>query len=287
MMQLLQNEPLSKYCTFGIGGAARYFTTVYNVHDVKEALFFAKEKGIPFLTLGKGSNCLFDDRGYNGLIILNKITYLDFEREKVSVGSGYSFAHLGIKTSKKKLSGLEFASGIPASVGGAIYMNAGANKMETKDTLLEVFYVDDEGQERLFRKEELNFDYRFSSFQEMRGIIIGASFSLTKKESAKEKQKEILTHRLATQPYKAKTCGCVFQNPDSAISAGKLIDDCGLKGYAVGGALISLMHANFIENQGSASAADVQKILKEVKEIVKEKTGYDLQLEVCVVPYEL
>lgn len=286
-MQLLQDEPLAKYCTFGIGGSARYFTTVSNIQEVKEAIFFAKEKGIPFFTLGKGSNCLFDDKGYNGLVILNKITHLDIVEEKVSVGSGYSFAYLGEKTAKRGLSGLEFASGIPATVGGAIYMNAGANKMETKDTLFEVFYVDDKGNERAFTKQELTFRYRFSTFQEMKGIIVGATFLLTRKEEAKERQREIITYRLETQPYKAKTCGCVFQNPEPTIPAGKLIDQCGLKGYSVGGAIISPMHANFIENRGSATSADVQKILKDVQLAVKEKTGYELHLEVCVVPYAL
>ncbi len=282
-MNLLCNEPLSKHCTFGIGGSANYFVTVTTVEEAKAALRFAKEKNIPFFVLGKGSNCLFEDQGYDGLVILNKISHVTIDGRKVHVGSGYSFAYLGEKTAKKGLTGLEFASGIPATVGGAIYMNAGANKMETKDTLVEVLYLDENGQEHLLKKEDITFRYRFSSFHEKKGMIVQASFELKEEPTAKEKQREIITYRLQTQPYKAKTCGCVFQNPAPDIPAGRLIDACGLKGYSVGGAVISTMHANFVENQGGATAEDIKTILQDVQRIVKEKTGHELHLEVCVV----
>ncbi|MBM3202006.1 MAG: UDP-N-acetylmuramate dehydrogenase [Chlamydiae bacterium] len=283
-MQLLYDEPLARHSTFGIGGKAKYFIAVTNVDELRQALLFAKQRNLPFFPLGKGSNCLFSDEGFDGLVIENKITHLTIDDCYVTVGSGYSFAYLGEKTAKKGLEGLEFASGIPATVGGAIYMNAGANGKETKDALFEVEYIDENGVQKQFRREEILFRYRYSSFQEMKGMILSAKFLLTQNPLAKQKQKEIITYRLDTQPYKAKTCGCVFQNPSAEKPAGKLIDMCGLKGYKVGGAAISMLHANFIENQENATADDVKKLLEEVQKIVREKTGYDLYPEVCIVP---
>lgn len=280
-----ENQPLSEYSTFGIGGPARYFTEVDAIEDLKSALAFCLEKNLPFHVIGKGSNSLFDDRGFNGLAILNKLSFFEIEGSRVTVGSGYNFSLLGIKTAKKGLSGLEFASGIPASVGGAIFMNAGANGAETKDTLEKVTFVHANGQEEVFEKKDLEFSYRYSSFQEMKGCIASASFFLQHDQEARDRQLEIISYRTKTQPLKERSCGCVFRNP-SGQSAGVLIEQCGLKGLQIGDAKVSTLHANFLINSKSARAQDVIALAESIKACVKEETGVDLEFELRRVPFQ-
>lgn len=281
-----EDVSLAKYTTFGIGGKARYFTTISSIESAIAAMKFCKERKLPFMALGKGSNVVFDDLGFNGLVILNRIAHLKIDGSRVIVGSGYSFAYLGVQSARRGLGGLEFASGIPATVGGAIYMNAGANQSETKDTLSKVRFVDHEGILHTYEKDELTFAYRTSSFHRMQGIIVEGEFELRKDESAKEKQSKIVGYRLKTQPYKEKTCGCAFQNPELTIPAGKVIEECGLKGYRLGGAVISSLHANFIENRHGASANDIKQLLTHIQSVVKEKKHIDLKLEVRFIPFQ-
>lgn len=281
-IEIRENVLIAPYTTFQIGGIARYFSTVKTEEDLLETFAFCKEKALPFLILGKGSNVLFSDKGFDGMVILNKISHLKIEGERVEVGSGYSFALLGVKTASLGLSGLEFASGIPATVGGAIYMNAGASSEQTFDTLESVDFIDfEEGKLFSFTKRELSFGYRFSSFQERKGAITKAVFSLKKKEGAKEVQKGILDYRLSTQPYASKTAGCFFRNPEE-MSAGAVIDSLGLKGLTVGGARISTVHANFIENFNNASAEDVLKLVEMIQNIVYKFKGIKLEIEVRI-----
>lgn len=275
---------LSEFSTFEIGGPARYFVQVESVEALQKALAFSSEQQIPFLVIGKGSNCLFDDRGFNGLVILNRISFSKIEGNLVSVGAGYSFSLLGVQTAKAGLSGLEFASGIPGSVGGAVYMNAGANGQETAGVIFEVDFVDEKGECTTFSKDQLHFSNRFSSFHQKKGVIAAAKFMLTPLKEAREKQLSIIQYRMSTQPLKEPSCGCVFVNP-SGKSAGALIDQLGLKGRRVGGAEISLKHANFIVNKGGAKAADVLELMQIVKTEIKQKLDIDLYPEIRVVPY--
>ena len=241
---------------------------------------------VPFFILGKGSNCLFDDRGFDGLVIQNKISYLKIEGNEVDVGSGYSFSMLGLKTAKEHLAGLEFASGIPATVGGAVFMNAGANGSETADHLKEVLFLDEKGDLHSFEKKDLIFSYRFSSFQSMKGAIVSAKFVLTPSPTARDKQFTIIEYRKKTQPYQDPSIGCVFKNPEGA-SAGALIEKSGLKGFSIGGAEVSPMHANFIVNKGNASAKDVLDLAREVERLVKDSTGVKLEMEIRCIPYQI
>lgn len=282
----LQSKPLSDFSTFGIGGPASYFAEAHTREQMQEMLTYAHQHKLPTFILGKGSNCLFDDRGFNGLVILNRIDYLNHTEEGVfTLGAGYSFARLGGITARLGWSGLEFASGIPATVGGAVYMNAGANGKETFDTLFEVGYVTEEGALVWFKKDELAHSYRTSVFQSMHGAIVEAIFHLTPSVEAKQCQKEILSYRLKTQPYGEKSAGCAFRNPEAG-AAGRLIEECGLKGKAVGGAVVSPMHANFIVNAGGASAQDVLALMHTVKECIYEKKGIILEEEIRYIPYE-
>lgn len=273
--------PFTTYC---IGGKAEYLAVVNTKQQLIDCLTFCSENQIPYFILGKGSNVLFDDRGYRGMVIVNRIEYLEQRENRFLVSSGYSFVRLGQLTAKLGYAGLEFASGIPGSVGGAIYMNAGAQGSETKDTLEEVLCFF-EGAELLLKKEQMNFRYRYSNFQDEKKVIIEASFVLQPSSQARAKQKSLLSLRLQSQPYSEKSCGCIFQNP-LPFHAGKLIEEANLKGLKVGGAMVSFRHANFIVNAGGASAAEVLEVIAIVKQAVYEKSGLLLQEEVRFVPYE-
>lgn len=279
-----QGKLLSTLSTFGIGGPAKFFAEARSIVEMQEAITWANQEKVAFIVIGKGSNTLFDDRGFDGLVILNKIDFCEFNGNILHVGAGYSFSLLGAQTARKGFSGLEFASGIPCSVGGAVYMNAGANGGQTFDTLTEVGYVDQIGEHLTFTKEQIRFGYRFSSFQNLRGAIVSAKFLLQPSEEARQKQLSLIDYRMKTQPYKDKSAGCVFRNPMSG-SAGALIEACGLKGISIGGAQVSSMHANFIINTGAATAQDVIKLSDLVKKTVKEKKGIDLEMEIRLIPY--
>ena len=284
--QVIQNKPLSSLTTLGIGGPAKFYIEVRQVEEMQAALAYCKINHLSFLVIGKGSNCLFDDRGFNGCIIHNKIDFLDSSNGMFHVGSGYSFSRLGTHTAKLGYGGLEFAAGIPASVGGAVFMNAGANGAETKDYLHSVDFIDEDGILTSYLKDEIIFNYRYSFFQDNKGAIVSATFLLNETEEARAKQIAIINTRQKTQPYSDKSAGCVFRNPDHQ-PAGKLIDECGLKGFSVGNASVSSLHANFLINQNGATAAEFKELIAEVKKTVQEKTGTTLECEVRMVPYEL
>jgi UDP-N-acetylmuramate dehydrogenase len=283
---LALGKSLSDLCTFGIGGPARYFASAATVDELRGCIEYAHEQHVPFIVLGKGSNCLFDDRGYNGLVILNKVHFL--ERPKPNIfyaGAGYSFSLLGVQSARQGYAGLEFASGIPGSVGGAVYMNAGANTKETCETLHTVDYLFADGRLENLKKDELEFAYRYSSFQKMEGIIVAAAFYLIESPTAREKQIEIINYRKKTQPLWEMSAGCIFRNP-SCGHAGALIDQCGLKGKTIGGAAVSDLHGNFIINKGGATAREVLALIAVVQEEVRKKTQTELDCEVRYIPYE-
>jgi UDP-N-acetylmuramate dehydrogenase len=280
-----QNRSLKELTTFGIGGPADHFIEVHDIPAMQTLLLFCKNHQLPYMILGKGSNLLFDDRGFAGLVIANRILFLNRPCEDIwHVGSGYSFSLLGSQTARQGWAGLEFASGIPASVGGAVFMNAGANGGETSQTLVSVDYVTADGELLCLSKKDMMFDYRFSSFQHKDGAIVGATFRLIKSSDARQKQLDIIQYRKKTQPYDAKSAGCIFRNP-SCVSAGALIDQSGLKGKTLGGAQISSLHANFVINSDHASSSDILNLIEFIQRNVKARTGYDLEKEVRFIPY--
>lgn len=274
-MQLQQNRRLAEFSTFGIGGPIRYFVEVSTVEEMEAAYRLP----YPKLILGKGSNCLFSDRGFDGLAILNKIDFCEWREAEVFVGSGYSFSLLGVQSARKGFSGLEFASGIPATVGGALFMNAGANGKETCGPLKSVLFFDTE--RRTLLREALAFAYRASPFQNREGVILGATFALAPNAAARASQLQIIDYRMKTQPLKEKSAGCVFRNPPGH-SAGALIDRCGLKGQGIGGAKVSEVHANFIINTGGAQAKEVRQLIQLVQERVFQQTGIHLEPEIRI-----
>lgn len=278
---------LSDFTTFGIGGQSRYLVEIRSITVLQQVLMFCKEHSFPYFILGKGSNTLFDDRGFEGVVIVNRIDFCERPEEGIFyVGAGYSFSLLGTQTARQGWSGLEFASGIPGSVGGAVYMNAGANGHETCETLVSVDFMTPEGHLVKMLKSDIEFHYRYSSFQKKKGAIVGATFQLTPSTTAREKQIEIINYRKATQPYGEKSAGCVFRNPSaSCYSAGALIDQSGLKGKKIGGAEVSLLHANFLINTNQATCQNVLDLITLIKKEIKDKQGIELESEVCYIPY--
>jgi UDP-N-acetylmuramate dehydrogenase len=247
---------------------------------VIEALEKAGQAQLPYFILGKGSNCLFDDAGFYGLVIQNRIDYFRPLPEGIfEVGAGFSFPLLGVRSARAGWSGLEFASGIPGTVGGAIAMNAGANGQETSQWLTSIEVVTPSLERRIYRREEVDFGYRTSPFQHNGEVIVGATFALKSSSQARSLQLSMLEKRQKSQPLSEKSAGCIFRNP-LGTSAGALIDQSGLKNSQIGQARVSSMHANFIVNLEAAKACDVRSLVKEIKQRVKEVTGYDLEEEV-------
>lgn len=280
------NYSLKGLTTIGVGGPARLFVEVRSIEELQRSLAYCHAEQLPYFILGKGSNLLFDDRGFNGLVIANRIDFFTKPADNAwHVGAGYSFSLLGSQTARQGWSGLEFASGIPGSVGGAVFMNAGANGHETCETLVSVDFVTSAGQFIQIPRSELKFGYRFSSFQKLTGAIAGATFELQPSQTARADQITLIRYRQKTQPYSDKSAGCVFRNPLNT-SAGALIDKMGLKGKTIGGAQISTLHANFIINTGEATSEDVLKLLKFIQEAIKQEQGIDLESEIRYIPFQ-
>lgn len=266
--------------TLGIGGIAAFYLDVFDVPSMQDAIRYAQKNKIPYVVIGKGSNVFFDTRGFKGLVICNKLQFCqELSPGEFYAGAGYSFSLLGTMTAKNGFSGLEFAAGIPASVGGAVFMNAGAQSMDTQRFLAYVDFVDEDGNLKRYDRSELSFGYRHSTFQSMKGAIVGACFRLIPDTNARAKQMQLLHYRIGTQPYQSKSAGCVFKNPD-CISAGALIEQMGLKGYSIGGAQVSEKHANFLINSQDATSDDFFHLINHIKSEAKILHNIELEQEI-------
>ena len=283
-MQWERHRWLSEFSPLGIGGRIAYFASPSSREEMGEGLFFAKEQALPLLIIGRGSNCLFSDEGFPGVVLLNQMQRCSWDRNRVSVEGGYSFLRLGKEAARKGLGGLEFACGVPGSVGGAVYMNAGACGQETAHCLQSVRYMDGTGSEKEYKANELQFSYRTSPFQKLDGVILEALFQLREEEGAWEQQRAMIRYRLRTQPLRQKNIGSIFRNP-LGQGAGRLIEQCGCKGHRIGDALVSPIHANFIVNRGKATAQEVYGLIRWVQDQVLEKKGISLELEIKLIGY--
>ncbi len=270
---------LSTMSTFSIGGPALYSVEVLNISDMQKVIKYCREHVLEYFVVGKGSNCLFDDNGFYGVIVHNMIDTCTYSGNRVVVGAGHSFARLGVETARRGMGGLEFAAGIPGTVGGAIVMNAGAHGCSVSDMLSYVTYVTEEGELVTYHNKDLTFGYRSSSFQGMHGAVVEVAFDLITDPEACKKQQEMLRMRKNTQPCAERSSGCVFRNPPGKY-AGELIEQRGLKGAKIGGACVSDIHANFIVNDGTATASDVVALIAFIKEKVKTNTGVLLEDEI-------
>lgn len=281
-----RNEPLAKHTTIKIGGPAPLFIEPADLSGLVTAVNILRAARIPWRAIGRGSNLLVDDAGVDGAVIkIGKgLSYLAFEDDRLRVGAGYPLVPLATTLSRKGYAGFEFTGGIPGSVGGAVYMNAGAHGSETKDLLLEARILYPDGTLKWLTKEELGFGYRTSALQKRQGICVEAVFKLENgdAEAIWNDLQAYKEYRHRTQPYDEKCAGSIFRNP-LPDHAGKLIEELGLKGYAIGGAKISERHGNFIVNAGGATAQDVLDLIRFVQEKVKTRYGIDLQTEVEIL----
>ena len=280
-IKIIKQKSLKSLSTFGIGGKAERFVSVNTTATCRETFLFAKKRHLPVHILGNGSNCLFPDQGLPGLIVQNKILFYRKKQNQIFVGGGYSLALLGRKTAKNQLTGFEFALSIPGSVGGAIWMNAGASGQETADTLVKVAFMDLDGRIAIYQKKALRFGYRSSSLQEKKGMILWACFLLSPSSTAANQARLFAQKRRQDQPLQEKSIGSIFKNPANGISAARLIDQAGLKGLQIGGAKISLKHANFIINTGNATSGDVALLVEKVQQMIYAKYGMWLEKEIC------
>lgn len=279
-------EPLKKHTTFRIGGPAACFCTPSNARQVAAAIAIARESGTPWYFLGLGSNVLFPDEGYPGLIIC--LTGLAGESEasgyELVAGAGMPLSELCVLALGKRLAGLEFAYGIPGTLGGAVYMNAGAYGGEMSQVVQSVTCLDEELKEIVVTAEEAGFGYRSSVFQQRPLVILSAVLQLIPGEAEEidEKMRKNMAARREKQPLELPSAGSTFKRPVGAY-AGALIEQCGLRGHRVGGAAVSEKHCGFLVNIEDATCADVVKLAESVAATVLEKTGYTLEREIRVV----
>ncbi|MFC1699147.1 UDP-N-acetylmuramate dehydrogenase [Candidatus Omnitrophota bacterium] len=279
-------EPLSAHTTFSIGGPAEAWVSPGDYTQLSKVVRYCLSKSIPYLVVGRGSNILFSDRGFNGLVIcLNSPNFSQIKvaTTMVSVGAGTPLNKLINQMQKKSLSGLEFLSGIPASVGGAIVMNAGDAKKSIGSFVQSLIVMDRSGKIKLLKKGQLGLGYRRSGLDGC--IILEALFKLAKQRPAtiQKNLTAALAKKQKTQDLSARSAGCVFKNPQHRLSAAQMIEHCGLKSKTKGGAEISAKHANYIINRDQASCQDVLYLLKLAQRKVKKHFGVRLEPEIRIV----
>ena len=281
-INIKENESMSKHTTYKVGGEVKYFVTPASIEELIELLKKLKEENTKYIIIGNGSNTIFSNNYYDGVVInLSNINKVEFNDKKVYVEAGYQLIKLAIDAANRSLSGLEFAAGIPGNVGGSIYMNAGAYKSDMSSVIDEVTFLDENLNIKTLKNEELEFSYRESIFQKHNYVIISCVMSLTSGD--KDEIIEIINdrkeRRMSTQPLEYPSAGSVFRNPSDTVFAGKLIEDLGLKGYSIGGAKVSEKHANFIINTGNATGEDIKSLIDYIKKLVMEKYNIELQVE--------
>lgn len=287
-INIVSDEPLSKHTTFKIGGNAERFVTVNKRDELQILLKFLKENRLPYFVIGKGSNILCSDEGYKGIIIklngeFNEIHLLE-DGKTIRCGAGASLASLCSFARDRELTGLEFAWGIPGSVGGAAFMNAGAYGGEMKDVLQTAHYLNSDGSKGILRSEDLDLSYRHSAFTDTDRIITSVKLKLEHGNPLEisAKMDELMSKRREKQPVEFPSAGSTFKRPEGYFAAA-LIEECGLKGRHVGDAEVSTKHSGFIINKGKASAADVAELIEIVKEEVYQQRGVELECEVIML----
>lgn len=285
--KLMYNEPLKKYTTFKVGGECSCIIKPKGAADCGALAAELKKEGEPFFILGKGSNVIADDDGYKGTILLigDDMAEIAVSGNIVTAGAGASLISVCKRALDNSLAGMEFAYGIPGTVGGGVYMNAGAYGGEIKDILKYAEAVDREtGEVRRFTAQEAQLSYRKSIFMDNGYIITSAVFELSQGDPAeiKAKMNELMEKRISKQPLDFPSAGSTFKRPEGSF-ASLLIDQCGLKGLSVGGAQVSTKHSGFVINTGNATSADIFALIEKVKEIVFEKTGYRLECEPVIL----
>lgn len=286
------NEPMAKHTSFKIGGPAQCFINAENVEEIKQICKVASKNDINLTIIGNGSNLLVTDKGINGIVVKVNIKKfeLEFSNDDVSliVGAGNKLGEIAQKLLRNEITGFEFAAGIPGTIGGAVRMNAGAYGKEMKDIVETVKYMDYDGNIYEKSNKDLEFEYRKSMFAKNKFIILEAKLKLQKgnAQDIKNKMLEFEQSRKEKQPLEFPSAGSTFKRGTDFITA-KLIDDAGLKGYRVGGAMVSTKHAGFVVNENNATAQDVLNLVKHIKQEVYKKFNKKIELEIQVIGEEL
>ena len=283
--RVLENEPLARYTTYRLGGPARFYVMPADPDDVAKALELAQDRGLPWLALGLGSNVLVKDAGFAGVVIrIGKgLDRFEMKGATAIVGAGLATPLLARRTAEAGFAGVERFIGVPGTVGGGVYMNAGAHGAEFAEVLTEATVMDAKGKIKQVPRKQISFKYRSSNLGAV--VVLEAKLALIEEPPAKlkEMQARLFRWRKAGTPFDQPCCGSVFKNPGGARTAGMLIDESGLKGFTIGGAQVSPLHANYIVNSGNATAGDVLKVIDHVRKTVTKKTGVELELEVKVI----
>jgi UDP-N-acetylmuramate dehydrogenase len=266
------DAPLASYTTMKVGGPADFFIEPRTPEDLAAAFRAARECDVPVRLLGSGANLLIRDEGVRGAVV--RLTHLN-RRDGLHVQAGYNFAKLVKETAAEGLSGLECLAGIPAQVGGAIRMNAGGRHGETAAAVAYVDVMTPVGEIRRLTRDQVGFRYRGTSLGD--AVVLAAGFDLHPAGGIRERYEDVLNQKKSSQPLGTHNAGCMFKNPPGG-HAGRIIDECGLKGLRVGSAHVSERHANFIENDGGATAADILKLV----ELIQRRAPVPLELEVLV-----
>ena len=281
--QFLREEPMKKHITFRVGGPAACFLTPSTKEQIREILHICQEEKTPYFILGNGSNLLVSDQGFDGVVLqvyknMNQVTV---EGEHLRLQAGALLSATARKALEAGLTGMEFAAGIPGTMGGAVVMNAGAYGGEMKDILESVTVLTPEGEQKELKNEELQLGYRTSVVKEKGYIVLEAVLSLKKgdPEAIKSRMDELKEQRVTKQPLEYPSAGSTFKRPEGYF-AGKLIQDAGLRGYQVGGAQVSEKHCGFVINKENATAKDVVDLIHDVQRIVYEKFQVQLETEV-------
>lgn len=283
---ILENELMMRHTSFKIGGCADIFIDV-SINDFPAIIDICKEESIPITVIGNGSNLLVGDKGIRGVTVSfgERASFFEIEDEIISSEAGCLLSVLSKEAQKASLSGLEFAGGIPGSLGGAVFMNAGAYDGEMKNIILSVDYYDSLNRQiKTVSNEECGFSYRHSAFSDAESYVLRAKMklSLKDKESISLKMREYSEARREKQPLELPSAGSTFKRPEGYF-AGKLISDCGLKGFSIGAARVSEKHAGFVVNMGGATATQVRELIDTVSERVYQSTGVELSPEVRFV----
>ena len=287
LSKLRFDEPLSKHNYFGIGGNAAAYFEVSTTDELAYVAQLKKRCHVPVAIIGRGSNLLVSDAGYPGIVIRlsGEFNRLEFNQNRVEVGAGVSLPRLSKIAASHGLSGVEFALGIPGSVGGALIMNAGAWGNSFGDLVERVQVMTDEGELADLSHDDAQFSYRHSGLKPY-FCVTGATLTLTHSD-AKEVDnlmQDLYNQKITSQPFAEENAGCMFKNPPGH-SAGKLIDECGLKGHRIGGAEVSKIHGNFILNLDDATAHDVLSLVRHIQTHVKQERGVDLEMEVQLLGF--
>ena len=282
------NADMKQNTSFKVGGTADVLLCPKEYSQLQETVRICNENNIPFIVLGNGSNILVRDGGIREVVIkLTSINFLEISQNKIKAGSGVSLKEVSDFALENSLTGFEFACGIPGSVGGAVFMNAGAYNGEIKNVITQAEVLDREGNIKTLDKEQLSFDYRKSNIMEQAYIVLSAVFTLEygDKETIKSTIDDLTARREEKQPLEYPSAGSTFKRPKGYF-AGKLIQDCELKGFTIGGAAVSEKHSGFVINKGNATAKDVLDVISHVQETVMQKFGVKLETEVRIIGEE-